>query len=482
MKPLLSLLFWLSAFDVMAQWQPIDPALKMLKDLPQSVQVSHGFDPSKKLFITVPEPHNHHQPWLIKTKNGVFAGINGTGYLYKMEVKDDSCRWNREDATYYTGYNQNAFYFTDGTRIYNFGGAELFNLTGHLRFFNEQIREWGIVPLNREVLFEYELQNNIWQDPSSKHLILIAQKKKIASIRNPDPRVLRDAGRVLELDPATGTWTEIGEGKDTTFDVIANAPWGLLVNNNLSIWVVDYRKNRYYQATEETNRKLFAYFSTKEKAIRFFRDSTLYFGNLNGYLDSVALSLNDFKDTGLPIYSSINEKNGTADVLKIVCITLSFSALLFAVLFWFRKRRRKVKTSAILTEPERSPEPVIVEEIPASSVNHTNNRTILFKPNKDYTLLDERERSLVAFLLEQSEKGEMVTIDQLNKILGVSMKNSDVQKRSRSDMINSTNQKLALILEDARPAIIKQRSEFDKRSFEYTIDHKLVEKIKSIIK
>lgn len=481
MKPLLLLLFWLSAFDVMAQWQPIDPALKMLKDLPHPVQVSHGFDPSKKLFIPVPEPHNHHNPWLVKTKNGLFAGINGTGYLYKMEVKGDSCRWNREDATYYTGYNQNAFYFTDGTRLYNFGGAGLFNLTGHLRFFNEQIKEWGIVPLNREVLFEYELHNNIWQDPSSKHLILIAQNKKISSIRTSDPRVERDAGRVLELDPATGTWTEIGEGKDTTYDVIANAPWGLLANNNLSIWLIDYRTNRYYQAKEETNRKLFAYFSTKEKAIRFFRDSTLYFGNLKGYLDSVSLSLNDFKDTGLPIYSSLNEKNGTAYVLKIVCITLSFSALLFAVQFWLRRRKKKAEIPITVEEIETSPEPVVTEENPGPGTNHTNNRTILFKPKKDYTLLDERERSLVVFLLEQSQKGDMVTIDQLNKILGVSMKNSDVQKRSRSDMINSTNQKLALILEDPRPAIIKQRSEFDKRSFEYTIDQDLIEKIKSII-
>lgn len=129
-----------------------------------------------------------------------------------------------------------------------------------------------------------------------------------------------------------------------------------------------------------------------------------------------------------------------------------------------------------------SPTPELSDLTAEADSQSSPNRTILFKPKKDYTLLDERERSLVVFLLEQSQNGEMVTIDQLNKLLGVSMKNSDVQKRSRSDMINSTNQKLALILEEPRPVIIKQRSEFDKRSFEYTIEPDLTNKIMGILK
>ncbi len=483
MKPLLSvLLFFLNTYNALAQWQPMDPALKRLESWPKPVKITQSLQLPRQFQLDIPAPHAHHTAAIIKTPRGIFAGVNGTGYLYKMERRGDSCQWVRVDQTFYTGYNQNAYYFSAGNRIYNFGGAGLFNLTGHLRFFNEQISEWGIVPLNREVLFEYEQHNNIWQDPLNQHILLTAQNKKIASLRLPDPRVERDAGNVLELDPTTGTWTEIGVGKDTVYDVIANAPWGILANNNLSIWLIDYRNNRYYQATEETNRKLFAYFSTKEKAIRFFCDSTLYFGNLNGYFDSLSLSLNDFKDSGIPVYNFSERKDGAPDALNIVIIVLSLIALVSAVLFWRKRKRIQINASKDPEVTMPSPTPELSDLTAEADSQSSPNRTILFKPKKDYTLLDERERSLVVFLLEQSQNGEMVTIDQLNKLLGVSMKNSDVQKRSRSDMINSTNQKLALILEEPRPAIIKQRSEFDKRSFEYTIEPDLTNKIMGILK
>jgi len=50
----------------------------------------------------------------------------------------------------------------------------------------------------------------------------------------------------------------------------------------------------------------------------------------------------------------------------------------------------------------------------------------------------------------------------------------------RSDLIGSINQKLNIITKDKKPVIDKQRSEFDKRSFEYFIQPahmELVEKV-----
>ena len=51
----------------------------------------------------------------------------------------------------------------------------------------------------------------------------------------------------------------------------------------------------------------------------------------------------------------------------------------------------------------------------------------------------------------------------------------------RSDLIGSINQKLSIITRDKKPVIDKQRSEFDKRSFEYFIHPPYMELVDKII-
>ncbi|MFN9958774.1 MAG: hypothetical protein ACK55I_37255, partial [bacterium] len=71
-------------------------------------------------------------------------------------------------------------------------------------------------------------------------------------------------------------------------------------------------------------------------------------------------------------------------------------------------------------------------------------------------------------------------IDEINRVIGVANRSNEIQKRMRSDLIGSINQKLGIITKDKKPVIDKQRSEFDKRSFEYFIQPahmSLVEKV-----
>ena len=97
-------------------------------------------------------------------------------------------------------------------------------------------------------------------------------------------------------------------------------------------------------------------------------------------------------------------------------------------------------------------------------------------------MLEERERSLLEFLFNHSADERLTSIDEINKVLGVQNRSVEIQKRMRSDVIGSINQKLNIVTRDKKPVVDKQRSEFDKRSFEYFIQPAQMELVEKIIR
>jgi len=86
----------------------------------------------------------------------------------------------------------------------------------------------------------------------------------------------------------------------------------------------------------------------------------------------------------------------------------------------------------------------------------------------------------LSFIYEHSLDERLTTIEEINKVIGAAQRNPEVQKRLRSDLIGAINDKLKIIAESKYNVIDKQRSEFDKRSFEYFIrtEHmQLVQKV-----
>jgi hypothetical protein len=88
---------------------------------------------------------------------------------------------------------------------------------------------------------------------------------------------------------------------------------------------------------------------------------------------------------------------------------------------------------------------------------------------------------LLEFLFNHSADERLTSIDEINKVIGVQHRSVEIQKRMRSDLIGSINQKLSIITRDKKPVIDKQRSEFDKRSFEYFIHPPYMELVDKII-
>jgi hypothetical protein len=75
----------------------------------------------------------------------------------------------------------------------------------------------------------------------------------------------------------------------------------------------------------------------------------------------------------------------------------------------------------------------------------------------------------------------LTTIEEINKVIGASQRSAEVQKRLRSDLIGSINDKLEIVSESKFNIIEKQRSEFDKRSFEYFIHPEQMELTEKVL-
>jgi flagellar biogenesis protein FliO len=91
------------------------------------------------------------------------------------------------------------------------------------------------------------------------------------------------------------------------------------------------------------------------------------------------------------------------------------------------------------------------------------------------------ELSLIHLLLEAATMGIHVEIGKVNHVLGLKDKNIGLQKKVRSDVINTVNEKYAIIVNNEIQLISSIRKEEDKRYYEYFINDSELKSIKKIL-
>jgi hypothetical protein len=74
-----------------------------------------------------------------------------------------------------------------------------------------------------------------------------------------------------------------------------------------------------------------------------------------------------------------------------------------------------------------------------------------------------------------------VEIYQMNHVLGIKDKNIGLQKKVRSDVINTINEKYQLLNNSPKSLIVSVRKEDDKRFLEYFIAASEIKNIQKII-
>jgi len=95
----------------------------------------------------------------------------------------------------------------------------------------------------------------------------------------------------------------------------------------------------------------------------------------------------------------------------------------------------------------------------------------------DIEIFSTIELTLIRYIFERNRQNFTVSIEEINKILGLSEKNESVQKKNRSDAISAINRKWTISQKNTLSLLLRKRTESDKRSFEYYIHKEWISKV-----
>lgn len=403
--------------------------------------------------------HGHK---LVKSKTGLYVFIDGTGRLYQQTSKDSVAQWTRIDSTTHFGYNIAAFPFSYQDKVYNFGGYGLWRINGQLRVFNKKENTWDIVKLNKEIPFIFDEKSHLlWYDHKKGNIYLgyAIQRNEAVKTEEIDETILDFTVRKLDLNK--NEWTDLGilsspiKDKIQTVITITMSPWGQLATLGDKINLIDYEKNKLL-ALNTSKSGYQTIFRKKYDHNFYFKDSTLFFGNiLNKTLDSMPFSYLDFSDTGIQVFTPIPKAPFYRSILFLVVSLLS----ILGIVLWFLSKQygfyRKKDT------------------------NSTTERTLGTPLNTK--LFEEAELMLLKLIIDNTESGRLTSIEEINKVLGITKRNPETQKKQRSDIITSINQKYNFVHHNKPAIILKQRSSDDGRSFDYFIAFEDLQSIKSLL-
>jgi hypothetical protein len=355
--------------------------------------------------------------------------------------------------------------------LYSFSGQGFFQQNGTLRYFNEESKEWDARELSATIL--WVSQSGLFYSIDTTNKLLYIQAfplKQDQTLKNKLDSEIEDT--FWKLDIRSGDWTKLGKLNKEKLVSMAETPFGTLYN---FYKIADLKNNKLYKLSPElSNRirnKLGSSTRSQNLALSYCIDSTLYMGDLNNFIDSVVISKKDLIDTGELFYTPIEEELPIKEREILIGLVILLG-LTSSFLFYKNKSKSSNQPPVLITGISQS-------ESPLEEKNDKENQ-VVFRSGKLMDLLNEREKTLLSFIYEHSLDERLTTIEEINKVIGAAQRNAEVQKRLRSDLIGTINDKLEIVAESKYNVIDKQRSEFDKRSFEYFIrpEHmQLVEKV-----
>ena len=392
---------------------------------------------------------------LIKAHDTVYILLERTGVVYALDPVVDSSKnysFHRIDKTININYNIECNNFLYNNHLYSYGGYGFWKLNGLLRSFNFSDKEWDIVPANEEIISN----GYNWMDHKEGKLYIPFQLFSNAGIKLPQNS---EAPRLYDsycLDLNSMEWKKLGTlstkakilVKDNiiinTFLTIDN---GFLYTIVDDVYIFDFIHNSIFKSKNTEFNQYMVRRSTNAD-IYFYKDSLYSYANNSKGFDQRALLMTDFTKLDFPIWGL--DKN------YYYIVALIF-LLVIMVIFFIWLYRKTVK-----------------KKIQQSNLKILKTKSIM-------QAFVGTELSLIQLLLAAASKDTPIEINQINHVLGIKDKNIGLQKKVRSDVINTINEKYSIIVNADTPLISSIRKEEDKRFYEYFINEEEIKSIKKIL-
>ena len=399
----------------------------------------------------------HPEVKLVRNRKGLFAVLIGSGRVYKAQVfKNDRLLFQRIDSTYFLGNTFNSFVFTRNDTICNLGGFGYWRHNGILTYFTPGY-DWSIVPLDADI-------------PVSADLVsYLPEKGKVYHVQFPYFDLITgkqiNKSTVGLLDLSLSTHHIVGDlnpeiQKDIFYLVNFPALNGCLCEKGLDIFLLDFESNSWYKLVNNTIRKRLLVKPSHFIGVIFTRNDQVFYTKNDGTIDSLKMTIGDFKRINSDLYISIEKP---FEYWRIAVIAILFTAIGWA---WNWKRNKAQK---ILQEGSYKAQ--TTEMIPDEKYEHDEEDT----KSNEFTRF---EMDFLKHLSEGQSASGSYSTDELNTLLGVRKKSLEVQKKTRTDMIHRINHKYRVMFGVEEELVERVRSEEDKRYFRYRVSVKAYEKIK----
>jgi len=389
---------------------------------------------------------------IIKEGNHLLLMIQQTGFVFELSDYYDSVAvFKRLDRTVNINYNIGSLNFLYQNQLYSYGGYGFWRANGHLRKFNYNDKEWDIFPLNDEII-TYGMH---WFSKKEGKIYVPFQKSMNAGLTQESEFDKQRAYQSFYLDLNQKKWVQLGTMHAETVKLVNSGGSAnfLPVQNGImhvvadQIIYFDFINNKIYKCTKADFNQTFVRrigmtncFEYKG-AIYFFNSSTQTF-------NKIAFDLKNFEQLGFPIWGRDKEYD------KYIIGAFILLIIVIATIHFFNSRfKNKVQ----------------------------NNQLKIFKTRSIGQAFIGVEASLIQLLLQAAAENTKVEIHQINHVLGIKDKNIGLQKKVRSDVINTINEKYQLLNNNPQSLIVSVRKEDDKRFLEYFIAVSEIKNIQKII-
>ena len=390
--------------------------------------------------------------YLLKNQKGAFLVFDGSSRVYKYLIANDSTyRFDRIDQVENINYNINAHYFSFKNELYNYGGYGFWKSNGLLRKFNVKNKEWDIVPLNQEIHSDQEFSSN-WMSPVNQNVFILFEHKVNEGIKQSDKLANRPQPHTYQLDLNTKKVEYNGKINEVLIPVFLKSNKlhtheGIILARVDQSYYVKPDENKLYIIEDESIIQSLG--RLEWNTLYFFSDQHFHYWDFekNKY-DSIDIRNIKLKPVG---------KIWAADYSMYYFVAAVLMLVMIIVVLW--RLFNKKKTTIVL--PATTPvEKGNVIQVPLTS---------------------ETEIALIKLLIEKTQLQEFASSNEINYIIGCKDKNVGLQKKMRSDIINSINTKYKAFSKTDQNLIESKRTELDKRYFHYHITDDQLEKAKVFI-
>ncbi len=431
-----------------------------LLKLNESKEIVLSSEAKKILTQGIPELADFQLAGIIKHKNNYLLYENGSGQLWHLNNSGKLERW---DNTKYAGDRFGAFEFSHNDTVFSIGGYGFWRVSGAVRYFNVQTRDWMILPTNKNVGVAAGVNAIFFHSANTSKVYLIYSHYNDEYLKEEHKK--KTVTVYLQIfDLIHKTWAEQPKVLSQSIAkelndirVMATTPNALYLNSkyNDQTLEIDFKNNMCSEMEPGFLNDLQQILGQRPVHMIQASDDSIFITDIHSQ-ETYTFNTNKYTKKKIGVaYTNLSSQSNWLSLNMLLYISIGLNILLGAA--WVKSKFKEMKWNKKVGE-----------------LNEIDSPT---KGKKFIDFLDTVELNIITNLSEHFKAGKHTSIDEINKILGIEKRPYKIANNIRADILKMINKKFMDFSGNTDELIIRERSAFDKRFFEYTLNQRYINKV-----